>query len=186
MDLFGNRVDSAGASFDSRGNPVNISKYFISEEKLKEDHQRNEEYVKMLGEKIVENYFTHNIIMTSHLVSFTAFEMIRKRNMKLDVFGILRLPPEDSIIPFDDFYKKVEQLKNILAEMVQQNRIRLTNNILYKDIDSVIQRGIEKVGMYHDRRPLEKTKTGDICSPDLKLLYFYHNRLAGYDLEKYF
>ncbi|HXH19196.1 MAG TPA: 1-acyl-sn-glycerol-3-phosphate acyltransferase, partial [Chitinophagales bacterium] len=103
MDLFGNTVDKYGISHDRTGKPVDVMKYFITDGELKDDHQRNEEYVKLLGEIIVERYHRYNIVMTSQLVAFTAFEMIRKNFKKLDVFGILRLPPEDTFINYAEF-----------------------------------------------------------------------------------
>jgi len=39
--------------------------------------------------------------------------------------------------------------------------------------------------MYHAKRPLIKNKKGDISTQDLNLLFYYHNRLVGYNLEKY-
>ena len=53
-----------------------------------------------------------------------------------------------------------------------------------RDINFIVERGLKQVGLYHDRRPLVKKENGDIMSPDLKLLYFYHNRLEGYGLEE--
>jgi glycerol-3-phosphate O-acyltransferase len=42
------------------------------------------------------------------------------------------------------------------------------------------------VGMYHAKRPLVKNEGGNIETQDLSLLYYYHNRLEGYGLEKLF
>jgi glycerol-3-phosphate O-acyltransferase len=95
--------------------------------------------------------------MTSQLVAFTAFEMIRKNFKKLDVFGILRLPPEDTELPYDEFVKTCGRLLEVLRQMQKDDKIKLTHS----------------------------KKNGNIMSPDLKLLYFYHNRLEGYGLEKY-
>jgi glycerol-3-phosphate O-acyltransferase len=40
------------------------------------------------------------------------------------------------------------------------------------------------VGVFHLNRPLMKNKNGNIITKDLTLLYYYHNRLVGYDLEQ--
>jgi len=59
----------------------------------------------------------------------------------------------------------------------------VTEMLLY---DTVIDLGISNVGMYHTYRPLLKNKNGNIISQDLHNLYYYHNRMDGYELEKYF
>jgi glycerol-3-phosphate O-acyltransferase len=48
----------------------------------------------------------------------------------------------------------------------------------------VISHGLENVGNFHLKRPLLMDKKGSIITKDLNTLYFYHNRLVGYDLEK--
>jgi glycerol-3-phosphate O-acyltransferase len=53
-----------------------------------------------------------------------------------------------------------------------------------EDLDDVINHGLSNVGMYHAKRPLVKNQDGDLVSEDLNLLYYYRNRLEGYDLEK--
>ena len=182
MDLFGNRVDKYGVSYDHSDRTVDVKKYFVTDGTLKDDHQRNEEYVKLLGEKVVSQYFKYNIIMTSHLVAFTAFEMIRKNNRKLDVFRLLRLPPEDTFISYDEFLKTCGRLRDKLLAMEKNNQVKVTHT-MNRDIQFIVERGLKQVGLYHNRRPLVKKQNGDIMSPDLKLLYFYHNRLEGYGLE---
>jgi len=184
MDLFGNRVDKYGVSYDNNNRVVDVQKYFVSDGILKDDQQRNAQYVKMLGDVIVERYFKYNIVMTSQLVAFTAFEMIKKNFKRLDVFGILRLPPEDTILPADEFMKTCERLRDRLLQMNKEEKIKLTHT-MHKSIEHIVERGLQQVGLYHDRRPLARKKNGDIMSPDLKLLYFYHNRLEGYGLEKF-
>jgi glycerol-3-phosphate O-acyltransferase len=52
------------------------------------------------------------------------------------------------------------------------------------EMEDIIDQGIRNVCMYHGLRPIYKTKEGNISSEDLKLLYFYHNRLEGYGLQK--
>ena len=55
----------------------------------------------------------------------------------------------------------------------------------FDEIDDVIRHGIKYVGMYHAKRPLMRTKDGNITSEDLTLLYYYHNRLNGYGLDNF-
>ena len=56
---------------------------------------------------------------------------------------------------------------------------------LTDDIDKVIDLGISNVGMYHSLRPLLKNKQGNVITQDMNNMYYYHNRMDGYELEKY-
>jgi glycerol-3-phosphate O-acyltransferase len=60
----------------------------------------------------------------------------------------------------------------------------LTSPELRWNTDKVIDHGMRNINMYHTSSPL--TLSGDkIGTEDLKLLYYYHNRLEGYGLQKY-
>ena len=43
----------------------------------------------------------------------------------------------------------------------------------------------ELTALIKNNYELKKTKDGNITSEDLNLLYYYHNRMNGYGLEKY-
>jgi glycerol-3-phosphate O-acyltransferase len=56
---------------------------------------------------------------------------------------------------------------------------------LKEDMDDVIRHGLDNGGIFHLKRPLLLNKEGNIITQDFNLLYYYHNRLVGYDLEKF-
>jgi len=70
-------------------------------------------------------------------------------------------------------------------EMSDDDQLQVAPN-LTGEVDQVISNGIDNVGMYHAKRAIMKNKQGDITTQDLNILYYYHNRLDGYDLQKYF
>ena len=47
-------------------------------EEVSENNQRESVYAKLLGTKVLESYFRNNLILTSHLVAFTAFNYLLK------------------------------------------------------------------------------------------------------------
>jgi glycerol-3-phosphate O-acyltransferase len=51
-------------------------------------------------------------------------------------------------------------------------------------LDEIIKDGISHLGVYHPEKPLLINKQGHLSSKDFKLLYFYHNRLENYGLDK--
>ena len=184
LDIVGNHVDDEGNSLDHAGNKVDVKDYFLSEGVISEDHQREQQYTRILADRIVEEYHKNNCVFASHLVSFLAFKMIRKANEKLDLFETLRLPEEDIVIPYDRFKANFKKLRKRIYKLASKGKIKYSEHLSGKT-DSVIKYGIKNVGTYHTNKPLGKDKSGNIITHDLNKLYYYHNRLDGYDLERF-
>lgn len=184
MDILGNKVNDEGRSYDTKGREIQPKDYFIFQDKITVNKQREAEYTRMLSKKIVEQYSKIARVFSSHLIAFTAFEIIRKRNKKLDLFALLRLPEEDLVINFNEFRTVCQRIKNKIEERINEGRMSQAEHMDDK-IDNIIEHGLLNLGMYHSKRPLIKTKEGDITTMDMNLLYFYRNRLDGYGLEKH-
>lgn len=185
MDVLGNYVDNAGNSFDRHGRKIDTRDYFVSNGKITVDTQREEEYTHHLGRRIVEEFHINNRVFSSHLVAFTAFQLIKRENRKLDLYNLLRLPEEDIFIVYVEFKEACEMVLKKIFELEALGRLQVAPH-LKQDIDEIISHGLDNVGMYHAKRPLIKNNNGNIETQDLSVLHFYHNRLIGYDLEKLF
>ncbi len=182
MDVLGNFVDKEGTSFDRSGNEVAIEDYFVSDGVVKPDLQREMEYTKILADRIVERFHKENIVLSSHLVAFAVFNMLRKQNSKLDLFGILRLPPEDFVFPFAKVVAGVEDLRVHLKGMEEKGQIKLSDELQWP-AEELVRDGVKHLGQYHTKVPLKFDKEGDLISQDFKVLFFYHNRLENYHLD---
>ncbi len=183
LDVLGNFVDSEGVSLDSHGNEINIEEYFISDGVIKEDLQREVEYTKILADKIGERYLKENIVLSSHLVAFTTFNILRNQNDDLDLYGLLRLPSEDYVFEMEVVEKAINQVRETLYQMENEGQIKLSEQIKWETRDLIIH-GVTNLGNYHALKPLKINKRGNIESEDFKVLYYYHNRLENYDLHK--
>lgn len=184
MDLMGNYVDDSGNSIDKHGRFIDTRDYFISNGKITIDKQREEEYTRRLSTIIVKEYHRINRVFASHLVAFTAFLLWRKQYNTLDLYDFLRLPEEDLFIDYEIFKEAFQKLRKEIYNLKKRNKINIAAH-LKGPLDDVIKIGIDNVGMYHSKRPLLFNKTGAIITGDLNTLYYYHNRLIGYDLEKF-
>ena len=182
-DVFGNEVDDKGTSFDHQGNPVDIKRYFMSDGKITMDKQRDSEYTRMLGEHVVKSYHTHNTVLTSSLLAFVAFECIFKKHETLDLFAVLRLPEDELVIEPEILERNVERLQKVLKEMEQDGQVLLSEE-MHLPLDELIKDGLKNLGLFHPKKVLFK-KRKMYRSDDAKLLYYYHNRLVGYELEPY-
>ena len=184
MDVLGNNVDETGESYNHLGQKIQVKNYFMRNGELTDDHQREEEYTKMLGEKIVEQYFKYNVVQSSHLTCFCAFELLRKKYNYIDIFTLLRTPVEDMKIEASELLAAIERVKEQLKEMNKQDEVLIAPEVRFTN-DKVVEHGMANINLYHSRSPLLRSSSGYYYSEDLKLLYYYHNRLEGYKLEKY-
>lgn len=185
MDVMGNFVDPNGTSHDQFGREVDVRDYFISGSTVKYDRQRNGEYTKLLADKIVQRFHIENIVLSSHLVAFTAFNVIAKRFPNLDFYGILRLPKEDRTISKALLFANIDRLRKELRHQSAEGKVQLSEIVCNATTEELVQHGIKNVGAFHVKKPLKKTKTGDYESQDINLLYYYHNRLKGYELSSF-
>ncbi len=183
IDVLGNMVDAEGRSYDRFGNALAIEEYFTARNEVNEDRQREEEYTKLLAERIVERYHIENVVLSSHLAAHAVFEILLHENPKLDLFGILRLPPDDYLFPFESVVEVVEQMQARLFQWEEQGKIRLAPEI-HRTPEEVVRDGVKNLGIFHAEKPLSLTKEGQIISSNFRVLYFYHNRLQNYGLNK--
>ena len=183
MDLLGNFVNDEGHSLDKYGNPVNLREYFCSSDKITRDLQREEEYTRMLSEAVLQSYYRNNRVFSSHMVAFVAFEILRNRYPTLDIYNFLRVPEEDLVIPYALFREICQVVREEIFRLCKKGKVKVAPH-LEQELDEVIQHGINNVGMYHAKRPLWKNKEGDVITMDLNILYYYHNRLEGYELAR--
>lgn len=184
LDVMGNYVDDDGNSIDANGQRLNPREYFMTQGQVTVDKQRENEYTRMLSARIVSEYHRINRIFASHVVAFIAFEWWQRKYPKLDLFGFLRLPEEELEIPYEEFKATFKTIRKEIYQMKEQGKVYHATH-LKGNIDVVIRRGLENVGVFHLKRPLLRNKKGNIITQDLNVLYYYHNRLVGYDLEKF-
>jgi glycerol-3-phosphate O-acyltransferase len=184
LDVMGNYVNDEGNSLDSNGRQIHTRDYFVTNNELVIDKQREDQYTRMLSQRIVNEYHRINRVFASHLVAFVAFEMWQRKHPKLDLFELLRLPEEDLVIPYEEFKNACKNIRKHIYQLKEEGKVNHATHLKGK-IDLVIRHGLENVGIFHLNRPILFNKEGDIITKDLNTLYYYHNRLTGYDLEKF-
>ena len=184
MDVFGNFVDQDGVSLDAKGRAVDLRAYFMSRGQITEDVQRDQEYTRILGERIVERYHVENHVFSSHLVAFVAFRYLKREHPDLDLYGLLRLPEEERIIPFATYAQMIDRAMSRLRTLADAGKVHLASH-LENDTRTLIEHGIKNLGIYHAKRPLRWHDEAHLRSDSVNLLYYYHNRLVGYELERY-
>jgi glycerol-3-phosphate O-acyltransferase len=182
IDVMGNFVDKNGNSYGKTGQKVNLCDYFTHFDHINQDIQRESVYTKNLADKIVERYKKDNLVLSSHLVAFAAFNLLRHEHPELDLYGILRLPCKSIEFSKRKLIGLLSQLQSVLVKMEEQEEIQLTDAIRNQSA-LLLKDGLKKLGAYHATKPLKIYK-GKIISQSFSLLYYYQNRLEGYELAQ--
>lgn len=172
MDIYGNSVNKKGSI--SKNNKVIFNN----------DYSKKAEILNTLSKKIVQEHKSGTQVFSSMLIAFLSFEIINNKYKKLELYNIFKLPNNDleiEVIYFTKFYNKAIK---VIQELASNNKIKLSDEINYP-IDKQIKIGCENLGLYHPIRPIQ-LKNNIIKIKNIKMLYYYHNRLVGFNIEKIF
>jgi len=187
MDVFGNFVDENGISIGPNGTSVDPRRWLMSEGELKTVPQRDREYTQILGEKISTRYHAENVVLSSHLVAFSLFQVLRKQYPQLDLFRFLRLAEAQRMVPMDRFYEEAERCCAMIKKAANSGKLHLSHTLQCGDVKIWVEDGVRQLGLFHDAK-VAKIVTHDsaaaITTDDMNLLYYYRNRLTGYGFGK--
>ncbi len=182
IDILGNQVDAEGNSYDKFGNIVELKDYFSFGGALSQNAQRESIYSKYLGEVVVESYRKHNVILSSNVVAFVAFQLISQEFSDLDLISLVNQTGKIFTIEGAQFEQTVSKLVHIILEKAAEKHVTVSDES-WNDIPTLVKEGITKLGIYHEPSVLSVNDKQQIVNSDLKLLLFYHNRLINYGFE---
>jgi len=181
MDVLGNEVNVEGESFDHRGQPVDVKNYFTADDVLNVDNQRESIYTRILAEKILESFKKENVVLSSHIVAYAMFSCIEDMNPESDLFEILKIPTKDIRVSIEDVKRKILFAMSYLETL--DNKAKFSP-IFDSGVDAIFDDGLSQVGIYHNSKPVYKIDNNNLSSADLKVLYYYHNKLEHYEITK--
>ncbi|MEO0731685.1 MAG: 1-acyl-sn-glycerol-3-phosphate acyltransferase [Bacteroidota bacterium] len=183
LDVLGNRVEPDGKSYTKNGRHVSTREYFRDQNgTINKDYQRESEYTRMLGAKIVERYHADGIVLASHLVSYAAFGMLEKEFPGNDLYALLRLPTEDFCFSSKGLEDVVGQMRDQLLLLSKEDRVKLSPE-LYESPGAIVRHAIKSMGNFHINQPLHYDREGRIISDSFAMLHYYHNRLSTFHLK---
>ena len=182
MDIMGNLVDDQGNSIDTNGEQIDLKDYFSLDGEIKANPQRENVYTKILGDRILDSYKRNNVVLTSHLLAYAAFKILEKSHDG-DVYSLVNLSKDKAQIDYDYLETIIARLQAVLLEWEKEGKIKLSREVKWEP-RRIIEDGIKNLGIYHAQKPL-LMKKGKVWSDSLKILYYYHNRIKIYELDKY-
>jgi glycerol-3-phosphate O-acyltransferase len=181
LDPFGNDVDLDGESYDRHGRHIDTERYLWEHGEPKIVTQRDAEYTKECGSRIVEAYMRDNVLLSTHLLAFVLFQAAKLANPGMDLYQLMRRPDEEGT-PIDDVAQWVDKLRDRLSAMATAGELRLGTMVATAPASRIVTRSLDIFGMYHSP-PVAERRGDRIHRTDMRLLYFYQNRLAHYGLE---
>jgi glycerol-3-phosphate O-acyltransferase len=179
MDVFGNFVDEDGRSIGPNGTEIDPKRWLTTGGELRADPQRDQEYVRELGQKIALRFHRENTVMTSHVVAYSFFELLRSRYPELDLFRFLRLSVEQRTVSVDVYLAYAQAFHAHLLKMELAGELHLSDELHAANPRKWIDDGVKQLGFFHDTAVV-KIAENAIWTEDMNLLYYYRNRLTGY------
>lgn len=183
MDVFGNKVDNDGKSFDKFGHIVDTKDYFTLAGQLSSNSQRESIYAKLLGESVVEAYSKYNVILSSNVVAFCAFHIIYEEYKETGLLQLVNQKYKTFTITADTLEEKVRIVVNLILDKKNKDLVTISDES-WDNVSDLIKEGVYKLGIYHAASVLKPDKKNNLVCEDIRLLYFYHNRLTNYGLEE--
>ncbi len=181
LDVFGNRVDQEGRSLDARGRVVDARRYVMRGGEPVYDDQRDAQYTRDAAEELVHSYLRRNVVMSTNLVAYALFDLLKQRNPGLDLYRLLRTGGHVASFPMPELHAEVERVLGVLRR--REGGPTLGDVVASGDVQEIVGNALKHFGIYHTR-PAAVRRGDRVFHEDRNLLLFYSNRLRGYDLGR--
>lgn len=185
LDPFGNLVDEHGQSLGPHGRTLDTTDFVKSFGQICHNTQRDQEYTRLLGDRLSIRYLQENIALTSHFIAYVYFEYLRKKFKSYDIFALLRLDESETCVSFLEFSDFALPLLQKLHRLYGEGRLFIEPALRSNELKNIFESASRNMGVYHSKRPLKivQDNSGEkLFCENMKLLFYYHNRMEGYDL----
>jgi glycerol-3-phosphate O-acyltransferase len=185
LDVLGNPVDDDGRSLDPQGRTIDPRTYMQREGEVVEDDDRDTQYTHELADAIGASFLRDNMVMATQVVAHSLFRLLQKRNPNLDLYRLLRTGGDQASFPIPEVQAEVGRTIDILKSFPEEKGPRLDPSLTADTATagSILDDGLRHFGTYHTR-PAAERRGDRVFHGDRNLLYFYSNRLRGYDLGR--
>ena len=181
VDPFGNPVDDNGESLDPRGRRIDCSRYVLQNGVPEAVPERDIEYTRDLGDSLAAAFSRDNVLQATHVTARVIFTLMRKASPAMDLLRLIRVGGSTDGIPLRAVYTETRRLMQQLRVLADRGVLRLSPGVLGAAED-LVSDGLRHFQIYH-RRPAAVRRGDRLVPRDRALLFYYQNRLEGYDLE---
>ncbi|MEZ4404342.1 MAG: 1-acyl-sn-glycerol-3-phosphate acyltransferase [Kofleriaceae bacterium] len=180
LDPLGHEVDDDGASIDSRGRVVDLRGFFAGADgAVRKDEQRDAEYTRLLGRKLAAAYPRESVFHATVLVARAVYDQLCGAAGTRDIYRLARLPPGREV-PAADVVRGLGALRSTLAAHPEAGRLH--HRVASAGDGAVLDDALRALATYHSHPVVERVGEA-LRIGDVKLLYYYQNRLAHLPTE---
>lgn len=183
LDVFGNRVEGDGESYDAKGRRVDPLEFMRSVRtgQFVESDARDREYTRFAGQRIAESFKTNTVVLASAIVAFALFELLAERFPRLDIYQLVRLNFEETI-PWHELRAVVAETLIDVRELSRRGKIHLSDAVKSANLDEIMDQGVRSLTMFHIPAAIEYVPSG-VRLNKVDLVLFYGNRIRGFGLN---
>lgn len=186
LDPFGNKVDEHGRSVDARGRHVDISRYVTDPNgEPTHDPRRDRVYTLQAGEAVGRAFRSGNTALSTHVLAFALFELLRRRFPTQDLYRMLRDAGGGIGVPMSEVADAVARVLKRGRQLAAAGQLRLGSSVSGREAPEVIADALRHFGLYHSS-PVAARRGDRVFADEMNLLYYYRNRLHGYGIETAF
>lgn len=173
MDVAGNPVDDQGVSRDPHGRPIDRRAYVCDRDgNLVHDEQRDHVYTERVARRLCDAYLRDFVVQSTHLAAWAAWEALRADRPGLDTWRLVRLPPDQRVVP------RAEVERRITAALPQLAAYRRVGPATPA---AILDEALHLFANFHRRKALRAE--GTAIGLDGELCLYYRNRLDGHGLR---
>jgi glycerol-3-phosphate O-acyltransferase len=182
LDVFGNAVDQDGDSVDPQGRRVDPVRYLWVGGEPAVERERDMQYTRMLGAAIAQSHQANNIVGPIHIASFAIFEHIQRQHPDWDIARTLRFSTGDTIArPIAE--GEIERVRRVALQDAEEGRYRIHRALRTLSTPDLLGEALRLYQAYH-LAPIARADGNHIQLLNLRLLYYYSNRMRGYGIER--
>ena len=189
MDVFGNKVNNNGEVKNMDKREFYLSSFgqdnngeITDNNQLSFENSNKADILNNLSEKIISELMSGTVVFSSLLVAIVSFEIIQNRFKRMKITSLLSLPEDELIIKLKHFKKYYNRALNHIDKL-SKNKLVKKSDELNLSLDDQIKLGCKNLGLYHAIKPV-KLINESVVVKNMKMLYYYRNRLEGYGLKK--
>ncbi|MCB9507275.1 MAG: 1-acyl-sn-glycerol-3-phosphate acyltransferase [Myxococcales bacterium] len=182
MDVFGNAVDQDGESLDNQGRRVDPERYLWINGVPAEDPERDRAYTRLLAGRVVDAFRRNTVINPLHIVCFALIEHLRRSHPSWDLPRTLRFAKGDSLAEAVAV-GETERLARLARRDAQEGEYRLSRAAKTDSAAEMLDQAIAALAVLTDEPALVRSGR-TLRLQDPRILYYYANRLRGFDLER--
>ncbi|HEU4615872.1 MAG TPA: 1-acyl-sn-glycerol-3-phosphate acyltransferase [Kofleriaceae bacterium] len=182
FDPFGNDVTDEGESLDRAGRVVDPATFVRGADgEVTDDDQRDAEYTRALGRRLAQVYPRLTVFHSTALLARALYDAVSRAAGTRDIYRLLRATPQQLAVDLPAAIAGVDRMRRRLREHPEYG----AEHPHFTDQPSTdkVEDAVRGLSSYHTR-PIVDRGGDTLHVKDIKLLYYYQNRLAHIPVEE--